>query len=300
MSASNVETPDHVWAAQLWPEGLRFAEALGIPRDDEPILNHQVVPRTYAGLRDFAFICKNPRQRDHTRGILLTYRHPHMYANTPKGIICPVGIRVQGFIERCNLKPIGSWSPDKTPQSAFQHIVLSGGKEHGNIFFHYKTAVNDVVKFIHRELDVPPPTHRGEDDPEKMFVRRRVFTKVDVSNRRKASALEPGDDPMEYCKAIDREWRVMSKVAVGMYVPDEIEESEGDKVPCDPMVVSEGDFVDVCVGFDIVTRRSKDNKLVVQVHLNIEHVLVLVPAVEADEQEGTMEPAFFQAPGIIF
>jgi hypothetical protein len=66
---------------------------------------------------------------------------------------------------------------------------------------------------------------------------------------------------------------VLKKLSVGVYVEDE----DGNfKAPCDALVFAEGDFVDVCVGFDIVSKKGRDGAMVVQVHLNIEHVLLLV------------------------
>jgi hypothetical protein len=42
--------------------------------------------------------------------------------------------------------------------------------------------------------------------------------------------------------------------------------------------LNEGDFVDVCVGFDIVTCRNRQGKTIHQVHLTIELVLLLASA----------------------
>jgi hypothetical protein len=96
---------------------------------------------------------------------------------------------------------------------------------------------------------------------------------VNASNRKQPSALEAGDDPLGLCKELDNDWQVLKKLSVGMYVEDE----DGNfKAPCDALVFAEGDFVDVCVGFDIVSKKGRDGSMVIQVHLNIEHVLLLV------------------------
>ncbi|KAJ7158207.1 hypothetical protein C8R43DRAFT_1124829 [Mycena crocata] len=299
MPASHLENADHSWLADLWPEWLHFPDALDIPGDDEPIENYMVVPLTYARQLDWAFVGKNHGQRDHTRNVLLMYKYPHVYPHSPKNMLHPVGIRVQGFVERCNLKPLGNWTSDKNPSGAVQHVILSGGPHYQSIFSQYRSAVADVVAYIHKFLDVAAPISPVGDDDDSLYIRRRVFTKIDGSNRKKPSALERGDDPMGYCKAVDAQWRVLSKVRTGQYIFDEAEPKDGEKVPCDPLVVSEGDFVDVCLGFDIVTHR-RDNQLEVKVHLNIEHVLILVPAVESIELPSEGETPSVQEPGISF
>jgi hypothetical protein len=94
----------------MWPKYLQFSDALEIPKEDQPVLPHEVVPRSYAGLLAWAYIRQNRRVKDHTRGLMLLYKDPPVYPNSPAELMCPVGVRVQGFIERCNLKTLGNWT----------------------------------------------------------------------------------------------------------------------------------------------------------------------------------------------
>lgn len=110
MPASHVEARDHTWLAMAWPPELRFPVALDIPHGGHALETYHVVPRTNAGLLDWAYVGKNRGERDHTRGLLLLYKNPRILRNAPGGLLCPVGIRVQGFVERCNLKALGAWS----------------------------------------------------------------------------------------------------------------------------------------------------------------------------------------------
>ncbi|KAJ7021405.1 hypothetical protein C8F04DRAFT_1273762 [Mycena alexandri] len=268
------------------------------PGPNEPLEAYHCVPRTYAALLDWAYVAKNPSARDHTRELLLLYKQPRILPNSPRGILCPGGVRVQGFVERCNLKPLGSWESGKSPQAAIQHIVLSGGTDNAHVFREYKSSVNEVIKYIMRTLGVAVPANFGRDDLDSMFIARRVFTKVNSVNRRLPSALEPGDDPMDLCRAIESEWRVLKKVKTGMYMPGAMDPDDSINVPCAPMMISEGDFVDVCVSFDIVARRAKHNELTVKVHLNIEHILLLVEGADIGVVE--QEAAVFQDPGLSF
>ncbi|KAJ6518267.1 hypothetical protein C8R47DRAFT_1205334 [Mycena vitilis] len=295
MPASNIETEDHQWLAYGWPVNLRFPGILEIPAEDQPVENYELVPRTHDGLLDWAYIGRNRASRDHTRAMHLLYKHPRILPNSPPGVVCPVGIRIQGFVERLDLRTLGSWDSDKVPQGALQYIVLSGGKNHAALFRQYKAAVGDVIKYIHRSLGVPPRVSTRED-PDTMFVGRRVFTKVHPANRNVPSVLEQGDDPMEMASAIDSEWRVLKKLSIGMYMDDE---DGGYTVPCDAVGVREGDFVDVCIGFDIVNKRNARGGLDATVHLQIQHVLLLVSGVDSEEDTVDEEVAV-QEPGLHF
>ncbi|KAJ7082093.1 hypothetical protein B0H15DRAFT_952769 [Mycena belliarum] len=298
MPTSSVETPDHLWLVSMYPENLRFFHALGL-KDTETVYDpYQVVPRTGAGQKDWAYVGRNPGEHDMTRGLLLLYKHAPVLPNTPSGTIHPVGIRVQGFIERVNMKPMGTWTPGKSAASALQFWILNGG-DHGDVFAGYKAAAQDTLAYIYKCLDVAPPTD-NDHDSESMFIARRVFTKVTGSNKFLPDALERGDDPMGLCKSIEREWRVLSKCSIGMYLPDDYEQSDSAIVPCDGMALSEGDFVDVCVGFDIVNRRGRKGETNIQVHLKLEHVLLLAAAQDISKDEDPLEPISVQNPGLMF
>ncbi|KAJ7431458.1 hypothetical protein B0H11DRAFT_2261897 [Mycena galericulata] len=298
MPASNIETVDHEWLVNEWPAHLRFLSALGISNEDQHMEGHQIVPRTYHGLRDWSYVGRKGGEHDMTRGFLLLYKDPPVLPNSPKSILYPVGVRVQGFIERCNFKPLGNWDTQRQPQTAIQFIVLSGGAHYGPVFSQYKSAVDEVIGFIHKCLSSRAPARREEE--ESMFIGRRVFTKITSRNRKAPSALEPGDDPMEFAKTVEPNWRVTSKPNVGMFLPDDFDPMDSATVPCDPVTLREGDFVDVCVGFDIVSRRERaDRPVTHQVHLSIEHVLLLASAQDAETP--AVEPEVtIQGPGISF
>ncbi|KAJ7602624.1 hypothetical protein DFH06DRAFT_1351222 [Mycena polygramma] len=289
MPSSNIDAADGTWLAALWPEPLRFTNALDIGGEDQLMEPHQTVPRTVAAMRDWAYVRNNPNEADHTRALLLLYKRPHVFPNAPAGVLYPVGVRVQGIIERLNLKTVGSWVNGSAPQSALQHVVLGGGAEHSHIFRQYKAAVNNIVAYIYRSLDQKQPPPRQDSD--SLFVGRRVFTKVTSKNRKTPSALEEGDDPMNYCKAIDDEWRIISKVKASMYLDDEYDPQDGAKVPCDAMSLAEGDFVDVVIGFDIVRKRGGHGREGgITVHLTIQHILLLKSSMDvALEAQPVME-----------
>ncbi|KAJ6497080.1 hypothetical protein C8R47DRAFT_1069136 [Mycena vitilis] len=296
---------EHTWLCDQWPEGLRFPDALEVPRDDQPMESYQVVPRGVSLIREWAYVGKNPSSRDRSRALLLLYKQPHIYPNAPRGVIYPVGVRVQGFIERLNLKTFGSWTSGKDPKTAVQHIVLSGGRDHTATFREYKSAVNNIVASIYQSLDARQP---AREDSDALFIGRRVFSKVGAHNRNVQSALEDGDDPMDNCKVFDNEWRVTQKVKVSMYIVDEVDSADGARVPCDARSLVEGDFVDVCIGFDIVTARNREHQVTHYVHLNIEHIMLLKSSMDTQmrrdslpcQEQESVEESFVQGPGLDF
>ncbi|KAJ7086500.1 hypothetical protein C8R44DRAFT_893565 [Mycena epipterygia] len=298
MVGSNIETRDHLWLVDMWPHVGQFRQGLDLPGEEDPCENWEIVPRTYTGLLTWAYVGRHPAPADSTRSLMLLYKEPHVYKNAPEGLLCPVGIRVQGYVDKCNLNALGNWTDESAPQTALQSILLSGSGTHQGIFGEYKAAVDEVVSFIYRTLNArAPESYRSQSD--QLYATRRVFTKITAKNRDAPSALTPGDDPMGLCQNIRDHWRVLDKAQVGMFVGDAEDELGGSKVPCEPLLITEGDFVDVCIGFDIVTRRQKGS-LVHQVHLTIEHILLLVAAAEIMPMDVEPQPVHVQGPGLSF
>ncbi|KAJ7442825.1 hypothetical protein B0H11DRAFT_2251286 [Mycena galericulata] len=284
MFGSNFETLEHDWLVNIWPAELRFKNALGIDDPDSDVESWAAVPRTYTGLLNWAYVARNPSPQDMTRSLLLLYKTPHVYPGAPSNMLYPVGIRVQGYVEKCNLRGLGNWDGQGPPQSALQSIVLSGGPEHGSIFQEYIKGIDEVKGYIFKCLSqaAPPSPHR-----EELYIARRVFTKVTSANRSAKTVLSPGDDPMMLAHNVARAWRVLSKANVGMYIADDVDPLDSVSVPCEPLTIGEGDFVDVCVGFDIVTRFMRGIPHH-QIHLTMEHVLLLKGA--GSEDEMAMQP----------
>ncbi|KAF8193079.1 hypothetical protein K438DRAFT_1969563 [Mycena galopus ATCC 62051] len=298
MVFSNIETPTHSWVADGWPQYLHFRHALGIAQDGDVVEGYEIVPLTAQGLLGWAYVDTNPSATDRSRTLRLLYKSPPI-RNFPGNTIFPVGVRVQGFVKNCNLRAMGNYKRGGQAQSAVQMIVLGGG-DHGLAFAPYKHGVAGVIAHIHHCLNVPPPQIHPEQN-DTMFIARRVFTLVTSKNCHMPSALSPGDDPTHDAAAIHDNWRVLKKLSVGMYVPDEQNLSESEFVPLDASEIRAGDFVDVCVGFDIVCRTIK-GKRTVKVHLTIEHVLLLLAGqpVAAEVPVPALENVAEENPGLAF
>ncbi|KAK7001754.1 hypothetical protein R3P38DRAFT_3283520 [Favolaschia claudopus] len=294
---------DHQWVADLWPERLRFRALLGIPDDEEDVQKSSVVPRTYQGLLQWAYVGTNPSATDSTRTLRLLYREPSSANDAIPGVIFPVGVRVQGFVMNCNLRTLGNWTRGTAPASALQFIVLGGG-DCPSLFAEYRTAVTDIVRYIHRCLNSEPPDLRnGVRDEQTIFAARRVFTKINARNNHLPSVIRPGDDPLNETQSIQHEWRPIKRLSVGLYSQYDEQRGGGELTALDPLNIAVGDFVDVCLGFDIVTKPRRGNgQPSLQVHLTIEHIIVLAPAGEATDSEMTIEYPVVEeeSPGLTF
>ncbi|KAJ7276035.1 hypothetical protein C8J57DRAFT_1505338 [Mycena rebaudengoi] len=177
MVSSHIETVHHTWLVDELPEVLRFKDALGFPKADEPVPNWQVVPRTHSAKLNWAYVGANPSAQDPTRSILLIYKYPHLYPNSPENIVHSVSIRIQGFVDKCNLRTLGNWEGSMAPQAAVQFITLSGGGIIDDQFLEYKQAVDEVVQYIYKSLNAEAPVTKW-DESHTLHATRRVFSKV--------------------------------------------------------------------------------------------------------------------------
>lgn len=80
------------------------------------------------------------------------------------------------------------------------------------------------------------------------------------------------DDPEYLCGQISNDWVVTDKLAIGRKVDG------GKYVRCSPLVIGNGDFVDVAVEMDIASTRNANGVVANRVHLSMQHVIQLVNA----------------------
>ncbi|KAJ7838239.1 hypothetical protein B0H14DRAFT_2588785 [Mycena olivaceomarginata] len=275
MVYSNIETVEHTWLADEWPEHLQFRTALGIPMEGEEVLNHEVVPPHGA-----------------RTALMGLRRHQPLRSqqNRPPHVIYPVGVRVQGFVDSCNLRPLGNWKRGVPPSSALQCIVLGGGVGLDHQFSQYKHAISEITAYIYRCLNVPRPPSDVQER-STLFAARRVFTKINTRNCHLPSALGDGDDPLGDAASVAGNWKVLDKINVGMFVPDDVDPGDGDFVAMDAFHLRPGDFVDVCLGFNIVSRGPRGGRTV-QVHLTIDHILLLSAAEQTTIVSSVLQTQF--------
>ncbi|KAJ6601245.1 hypothetical protein DFH09DRAFT_1127252 [Mycena vulgaris] len=276
---SFIETNDHSWSADLWPPHLRFSSALGIPDHSDHAADWMVVPSNCAAMYDWAFVSKNTASRESSREQVLLYKSPPRVAvNTT---LFPVAVRVQGFISRCNLRPLGNWNGDaSTAISATQSVVIEC---RGNFVPWEATlsALRNIEDLVQESLKAYGLTELFLDRSgragqfQDLYCARRVFQKVTPQTAAALSALEEGDDPLNQCSAIAREWRVMKKLSSGRLLKD-IEGNDYFEA-YNARAFTPGDFVDLCIGFEIVSlrpsRRSSDARF--KFRPVIQHIVLL-------------------------
>lgn len=156
----------------------------------------KVVPSTFEGICEWAFVAAIPQSADWTRTYLTLYKQPDC-AHDP-AVIYPVSLRLQGKIKTFNLSTFGSWNGcvdmlseiaviDSTfsisaPHNAVkarQFIALeSGGFEEP--WGAMQKSIWDIRQMIHNTLS-RGIARREEIIPElqqDIYLSRRVFEKV--------------------------------------------------------------------------------------------------------------------------
>ena len=148
-------------------------------------------------------------------------------------------------------------------------------------------ALNDMITFIHKKLDHPLPAPREADDD--IMISHRVFTKVRsahiyvtrsspsqvTSRNRHDKAFFPpaADDPKGYVSSLSKDWRILDTPEFARRTDN------GEVTPCDHLVFSRGDLVEVYVTFEVAETRSKrrpEDEL--RVHLSFNGVVQLLAA----------------------
>ncbi|KAJ7480253.1 hypothetical protein B0H11DRAFT_2233381 [Mycena galericulata] len=106
---SNFETLEHDWLVNIWPAELRFKNALGIDDPDSDVEPWAAIPRTFTGLLNWAFVVRNPSPQDMMWSLFLLYKTPRGYPGAPSNMLYPMSVRMQEYVEKCNLRGLGNW-----------------------------------------------------------------------------------------------------------------------------------------------------------------------------------------------
>jgi hypothetical protein len=98
------------------------------------------------------------------------------------------------------------------------------------------------------------------------------------------SALLPCDDPSKLTNICEPMWHITEKLQVGQFGGGEM------PTACSPTALTAGNFVDIAFTFDIFIMKTRRGRQVVRAHLNLEHVLQLMPLRHADAVSGLCAP----------
>ncbi|KAJ7207797.1 hypothetical protein C8J57DRAFT_1257999 [Mycena rebaudengoi] len=276
------------WAADAWPETLRLSALLNIPEFPSPWVT---VPRTLAGMLEWVYVRRSEHAPDYTREHLLVYREP---PDESDNTLCPVGVRVQGFVARAILGPLGNWDGTRDGAvGAVQTLVLEG-HGHDIPWVATMTAVRGIQDLVDltlvgrgfsRPMPDRPPRPLEEQD---LFATRRITAR---NRGARVSVLQEGDDLFGRCATVEGAWMVTRKLSSGRLVYDE--EGLTSFEPYDARAISEGDFVDICIGFDIVAKLGTHRgEMQYHVRRTLQHVLLLRTAaeIEASRTEAIVRP----------
>ncbi|KAJ7131645.1 hypothetical protein C8R43DRAFT_1133590 [Mycena crocata] len=291
---SFIQDPLGLLACELWPEAYRFATALGVPVDEATMLDWQLVPTELGAFGDWGYVYDNAASRERSRTKLLIYRQP---ADPAPGIVYPVRIRIQGFIQRCNLRPLGAWEgePDRA-KAAIQSIQLHPGDLEGSAdaWRATVTAIDNLQAYTYSAMGVQghplPPIPAGE---RSLYFQRRVFTKV-LNNSTGPDRLRAGDDPYGWAAGVRKDWRVTRLLSMGRLFIDEdgaltASVSAFRSAACDHTAFREGDFVDIGVSVDIAAITKRRTTPRVDVHMTFQHILLLKEDQSEAFQSGGVE-----------
>ncbi|KAJ7209370.1 hypothetical protein C8J57DRAFT_1540385 [Mycena rebaudengoi] len=256
---SFIETEDHEWAVDAWPEGIQFGAGLNLPAYCAKNQAWVTVPIGLADMLDWAYVHRVRNAADYTREHLLLYKKPPA---TSDNALFPVGIRVQGFVLKAALAPLGTWDGKRnTAVSAIQTLALGCGG-HEEPWRATIAALTSIQQLVHTAL-----VGGGYDDSNYNRGHREI---VD----READIVLP--DNIQESRDTPDEWMVTKKLSSGRLVcsvdNDYFE-------PYDSRAIAEGDFVDVCIGFDIVAKRNfKRGEPTYQLRFTIQHIILLKKA----------------------
>lgn len=187
---------------ELWPNGMGIIEIEDymLESGDSFTITQpwQVVPSSFEGVCEWAFVTADHQSPDWTRSYLILYRQPEDTDDLT--VVYPVTLRLQGKIKAFNLATFGNWngcvikqhkfrtdssflilSMPHTATMARQFIALeSGGVDEP--WACMQKGLRDIRQMIHNTLsrgtarreEIMPESH------EDIYLSRRVFQKVSL------------------------------------------------------------------------------------------------------------------------
>ncbi|KAH9853915.1 hypothetical protein C2E23DRAFT_693745, partial [Lenzites betulinus] len=162
-----------------------------------------------------------------------------------------VTIVLQGFLGKSSLTALGNWrGKERDTPSAIQFMELeAGGCE---VPFR---AQQDTIRNLCTVITMRTGTDINVDgfvQGSKIFLRRRVFTKVRPTDRGVQSVqLDDHKDPYGAARKIASRWRIEQEVLTAIRRPS------GSKIAVAPTLLTKGDFVEVTASARIETVRTR-------------------------------------------
>ena len=99
-----------------------------------------------------------------------------------------------------------------------------------------------------------------------------LITKVPEFGSQPESVLQPEDDPHGWCPRVQKDWVIANRLQVGK------KNNLGVLTQCSPLLLTQGDFVDVAVEIDVASDGTSSQNSTVRVHLSLLHIVLLAKA----------------------
>ncbi|KAJ6554924.1 hypothetical protein DFH09DRAFT_1165915 [Mycena vulgaris] len=248
---SFIETNDHSWSADLWPPHLPFSSALGIPAHSAHAADWTVAPSNCAAMYDWTFISKNTASREPRREQVLLYKSPPRVAvNTLFPVANGDASTSISATQSVVLECRGNFGPWEATLSAMRNIE-------DLVQFQWSLQGYGPTEFF---LDRSGRAGQFQD----LYCARCVFQKVTPQTAA----------------------RVMKKRSSGRLLKD-VEGSDYFEA-YNARAFTPGDFVDLCIGFEIVSLRPSRRSSDVRFKLRpvIQHIVLLRNAPLEDITQG--------------
>ncbi|KAI0066967.1 hypothetical protein BV25DRAFT_1912310 [Artomyces pyxidatus] len=246
-----------------WPMGIARLAAETLEGGDIP--EWQRVPHGLEALAEWAFVSQKAVCNDPTRHHSFVHCTPDSDGFDED--LYQVVVRLQGFLAKFDFRPLGNWDgEERNACKAQQTLTLSGG-QFPRVFESQSVALENIRDLICRQLGQDCKDGYSLRD-STIFCKRRVFRKVRGQRHPLPSVLLPAEDRFGQAKAIESRWRVVDRARFG------VKQANGRVRSCNPILFSEGDFVDVAATLD-VANFTRDGRPVTDVHLSFDHVIQL-------------------------
>ncbi|KAI0037939.1 hypothetical protein FA95DRAFT_1613760 [Auriscalpium vulgare] len=252
-----------------WPIGLG---RLSI--DPQPNEFHLLVPSTFDGICEWAFVKIDPRGRDAARRFLYLHNSSSGYIHPSQNLL-EVSARFQGFLGDFNVNTLWNWKGDSSrAYKASQFIRLEGGARPDLMQAQFKVYSNmraTILRTLLSNADVENAAQSTKMSEEGMIFERRVFTKVHDAAVG-PSVLHPSDDPTGLTANLGNDWRITSKIAFGRRISGGVVER------CNANNFSKGDLVDITARVEIVSIHTSGGVPSFEVRLSPTHLIRLCQA----------------------
>ncbi|KAH7906342.1 hypothetical protein BJ138DRAFT_1117661 [Hygrophoropsis aurantiaca] len=252
---------DGILTMNLWP----LAEKDRLLKIASPTRSWEIFPTNIESMVEWAEVIKDTNVRSKYRNKIVVYKE---LSNGVGNIVYPVSVRLNGYIRNIDVGRLGDW--DGKPENvhaASQTISLesNGCAEAWNSTLE---CLNLMAYFMSRTMNIP--LEREKPFFRNLVLQRKVFYR---SKREEAVTVPRSDDPNGLLQFLPNEWDLNEDLPIGQQLND------GSIKRYNRILLSTGDFVEVCASFDIViSRQSTFPRTSLKLFLCMSQILSIIRA----------------------